>query len=240
MKKAELQEIKSQSTITSENPHLFYSYRKKKNDCCTLVINILFYLFLQAVFVFNLTTVSDLRITFSEFTILNYIITLIYLIVSIIYNLAAPEKSTFLYTLNKWLHVLSFTAEGVVVIFYWVVLASDSISNYDTTCKYPDWCLFHTFISHGVVLLPSWLALIFQNTDIGVYDFWLPMAWGICYLAFINVPVTLFYETIYSALTWDNITSFVYAGAAVVLCVIVFYLGYGVSYLNSRKLRKRN
>ena len=226
------------NTLSLDNADILYSYGKKKHDKITLVINSLFYLFFQIIYIINLTTVSDLRISFSEFTILNYTITLIYLIVSIIYNIKGPEKSSFLYTANKYLHLVSFCAEGVVVIFYWAILASDAISNYDTTCKYPDWCLFHTFISHGAILLPSWLELIFQYTDLGPFDFWLPVAWGVFYLAFINVPVTLFYETIYSALTWDDVTSFVYAGAAVVLCIVVFYIGYGISYLNTRKLRK--
>ena len=216
---------------------ILYSYRNQKHDKLTLTINLLFYLFLQIVFIIDLNFISNAVIVFSQLTTLNYLITLVYLAVSVIYNYRGPAKSSWLYFLKKWLHVLSFTGEGVVVIFYWAILAEDSISNYESTCRSPDWCLFYTMISHGVVLLPSWLELIFQATDVSPCDFWVPVAWGFIYLFFINIPVSLLYQTIYEAISWKDATSLVYAGCALILCLVAFFAGYGLSYLRSRKNR---
>ena len=187
--------------------------------------------------IINITYVSDIRKTYAEITTLSYLITILYLIVTTIAQITDPSKDDFLWKFQRLMHVFSFSAEATVVVFYWAILAEDNISNYDTTCESPEWCLFNTFITHGVVAIPAWTALIFQFTLVRCMDVFWSLGCACVLLFGVNMPVSLFYEQIYDPISYKDIQSYVYIGGGLVLNATGFFLGYVISLIRTRQVR---
>ena len=141
-----------------------------KNPIHTKLFNTLwaiFWLILLSVTMISYWFVFDTFIGIQvALTVWSYYITTLFILSGLLYTISEPEYNSLRYTLHRVLHTISAVNELIVFVGYWPWAFTEDIPTYDQRCTEVIVCYVFTTVSHLLILIPPWAALLLQKTDV--------------------------------------------------------------------------
>lgn len=100
------------------------------------------------------------RYVMTYVTNISMLMLVIYLLIGVIHASKDRGEND---SISKWLrgfHVLACTSQPVVVVFYWGLIAPESLANYPDWCDFLFYCHFQNICVHGLGLIPTIQPLV--------------------------------------------------------------------------------
>lgn len=194
----------------------------------TIVWDLFWFLFLVATHVINVIITGTPIKSHFYLTNVMLLVTSFFLFIHLMYLCNGAVKNSCLY---KWVSILfdlSLSGELTVAVFYWSFLAREVIPDYPSTCPNLAWCYIYTSISHGLVLIPSWIMLFAGWVEMEIKYSWFPFVFGVLYIGLMLIPYSVFVEPLYGMIDFNGALSYIFLAGAIALLVVSYFVGYFV------------
>ena len=170
----------------------------------------------------------------TNLTIWTYLETIFYLFSALFYAIKPPPLHSARYHLHRMLHMISLVTEVIVVSGYWPFAFQVDLPNYPNNCRSPMICYVFTCTAHGVVVLPAWISLLCQQTDMRMSDYLVWFLYGLAYTIFV-VFYSLWVKPVYPPLSFRDFFSYAAAVFLWLLGFVMLLIGVKVSRCRARR-----